>query len=431
MAEVPKIVHDRLRAALAKQGTPERVHPEADVLAAFTEQALSTTERDGVLAHLALCGDCREVVTLALPDAGWGPTLVAGDAAATVSRARSSAPHKLSFAWPSLRWAALAVGVAMVAAVLLVRPGRLNEFMVPTANRQVATNAPRPAPLAAASVPPPSMTSPSRDQFAVSAKTGAAQESRPSKKHRAAPGTTPPQAGSGMTLAYSTKEAGQLPAPVVRSPAVEPGAQTQQSANETVKVAASSGAVTVEPLTENLQMAQNDAPAIEKAKPAPAPPTTETNEFPPTQSAVGASVELQGRNVLPAANLAKARSHTSAQNATWAITAGVLQRSLDSGQSWQNAVHAADPLLCYATQGAEIWTGGQGGVLFHSADGGATWLEIQPSIKGRFLSSDITHIDIHDDDTRRDAASLPMITIATGNGEIWSSADGGKTWGKK
>jgi hypothetical protein len=43
-------------------------HPDADQLSAFTEQALPAHERDGVLAHLAVCRDCRAVVALALPE---------------------------------------------------------------------------------------------------------------------------------------------------------------------------------------------------------------------------------------------------------------------------------------------------------------------------------------------------------------------------
>src|SRR5882762_11218420 len=105
MTEVPKIVYDRLGAAL-----PEQAHPDADLLAAFAEQALLATERDGVLQHLALCGDCREVVALALPAADLAPPRIADEdgVRTTVSRAGAPAPHKLSFAWPSLRWAALA-----------------------------------------------------------------------------------------------------------------------------------------------------------------------------------------------------------------------------------------------------------------------------------------------------------------------------------
>lgn len=43
-------------------------HPDADQLSAFIEQALPAHERDGVLAHLAVCPDCRTVVALALPE---------------------------------------------------------------------------------------------------------------------------------------------------------------------------------------------------------------------------------------------------------------------------------------------------------------------------------------------------------------------------
>src|SRR5258706_7358466 len=105
MTEVPKIVYDRLRAAV-----PERAHPDADLLAAFAEQALSTTERDGVLQHLAHCGDCREVVALALPAADLAPPRIADeDAVRTMpSRSAALAPYKLSLAWPTLRLAALA-----------------------------------------------------------------------------------------------------------------------------------------------------------------------------------------------------------------------------------------------------------------------------------------------------------------------------------
>lgn len=42
-------------------------HPDADQLSAFMEQALPLHERDYVLAHLAVCPDCRETVAFALP----------------------------------------------------------------------------------------------------------------------------------------------------------------------------------------------------------------------------------------------------------------------------------------------------------------------------------------------------------------------------
>src|SRR6202140_1895662 len=145
MTEVPKIVYGRLRAALPLPGraAPEQAHPDADLLAAFAEQALSATERDVVLEHLALCGDCREVVTLGLPAADMVPPQTADeDVRTTVSRAGAPAPHKASFAWPNLRWAALAAGVVVAAAALLLHPGKLNQATTPSIDPQVATTAP-------------------------------------------------------------------------------------------------------------------------------------------------------------------------------------------------------------------------------------------------------------------------------------------------
>ena len=142
---------------------------------------------------------------------------------------------------------------------------------------------------------------------------------------------------------------------------------------------------------------------------------------------------------MSAAKLTSSASPALAPYVTWTITGGVLQRSADSGQSWQNAVRADHPLLCYASHDDDVWTGGQAGTLFHSADGGATWVQVQPSVKGRALSSDVTQIDLRSRDVRGnlsgnvrgDVRSPAEIEISTSNNELWSSADGGRTWEKK
>src|SRR5271157_808852 len=120
MTEVPKIVYDRLRAALPGRALPERLgperaHPEADLLTAFAEKALSPTERDGVLEHLALCGDRREVVALALPAADMVAAPIAAEgeavrATAVPTKAERNWLTSRKFAWPTLRWAVLAAG---------------------------------------------------------------------------------------------------------------------------------------------------------------------------------------------------------------------------------------------------------------------------------------------------------------------------------
>ena len=98
MQNVPKIVQSRLQR-------PEPVkfesHPDADLLTAFAEQSLAGRERDHVVEHLARCGDCREVVSIALP-----PQLKPQPSADISSN---------WFRWPVVRWAAVAAGVALIA----------------------------------------------------------------------------------------------------------------------------------------------------------------------------------------------------------------------------------------------------------------------------------------------------------------------------
>ena len=424
MTEVPKIVHDRLRASGPQGSASAQAHPDADVLTAFAEQALSASERDGVLEHLARCGDCRELLALALPPAD----IVAAPIAATAA----GKAMVWNVAWPTLRWAALAAGVAVAAAVLLVHPGQLNQVALPSANRTaVAPSGPQIATSPAASSP---VATPSTDQLAVLAKTEEPQpkpELRASKKLKTGQAAMPPHpAEYGMLLADNkdnrkdSSQADKAPAaPSAGARAFNYEASAGRGANETIEVSGATGAVETE--SSSLKaMAQNEMPVV-KAKPAPAGIEGNRLQKAEAPSAPGIAM-LQTRNVMSmsksAAKLTSSASPALAHNVTWAITAGVLQRSLDSGQSWQEALRADHPLLCYASRDQDVWAGGQAGTLFHSADSGVTWLQVQPSIEALPLTSDITHIDV------RGAAE---VVISTSHHEIWSSADSGKTWEKK
>jgi hypothetical protein len=438
---VPTIVHDRLRAAgtrpaLPGQTAPEQAHPDADVLTAFAEQALSATERDGVLEHLARCGDCRELIALALPpaDIGAAPIAAAEEAGrATASRVGAPAPHKLNFAWPApawptLRWAALAAGVAVAAAVLLVHPGKLNQATLPSASRTAVPVASGPQ-IAASTAASSSVATPSTDQLAVLAKTEEPQpkpELRSSKKLKAGQAVTPPHPTEyGILLADNKKDSGRadkLPAaPSAGARAFNYDAPVSRGATETVEVSGATGGVETESSALKV-MARNEVPVV-KAKPAPQ--GIGGNGLQKAEVPAGpGTATLQARNVMSksAAKLTSSASPALANHVAWAIAAGVLQRSLDSGQSWQEALRADHPLLCYASHDEDVWTGGQTGTLFHSTDSGVTWLQVLPSIKGLPLTSDITHVEVR---------GPAEVVISTSNHEIWSSADSGKTWEKK
>src|SRR5216683_2573928 len=338
--------------------------------------------------------------------------------------------------------------------MLLLHPGKLNLAILPSPNGQIATTVP-PASVAqiasssSLSLSSSSSLDQSEDLAKSEDKTGEVRpkaELRLSKKLKTGQVVKPPlPAASGFLLADNKKDSGvadKLPsAPSAGARAVD--APTSRGASETVEVSAGAVALAMEPSTENALMARNEAPAIEKAKPAlqgleaqgVGAQAVGGNERQKTETAVvPGPAKLQARNVMSAAKLASPASPPLAHNITWAITGGVLRRSLDSGRSWQNAVRADHPLLCYASHDDDVWTGGQAGTLFHSADGGATWVRVQPSIKGQALSSDVTHIDVRSRDVRGDLSgnvrgdlSGPAeIVISTSYNELWNSADGGR-----
>ena len=103
------------------------------------------------------------------------------------------------------------------------------------------------------------------------------------------------------------------------------------------------------------------------------------------------------------------------------IAAGLLQRSVDGGLNWQIGLRSDHPLLCYDILGWDVWAGGQAGTLFHSSDGGVTWVPVQPTVKAQSLSTDVVTIKVQ----------AMQVLVSTSNNETWTTADNGKTWEKK
>jgi hypothetical protein len=123
MQNVPKIVRDRLRAA-----PPAVHHPDADVLTAFAERSLPDRERTVVLEHLARCGDCREIVALALPEIQAVQTTLRPSPRGWFSR-------------PALRWGFVAAGVVAIASVGVL------QFQRRSQRRAMALATKQPAPV--------------------------------------------------------------------------------------------------------------------------------------------------------------------------------------------------------------------------------------------------------------------------------------------
>ncbi len=128
MDKFPKFVVSRLARGQQEAGA----HPDADMLTAFVEQSLGSGERKQVIIHLAICKECREVVTLTS-----GAPL------------EESAPfiESQGFKWGDLRWAA-ALAVACLGALVV-----WHQPVTQQVTQKVETKPPAPAKPAA----PPAM----------------------------------------------------------------------------------------------------------------------------------------------------------------------------------------------------------------------------------------------------------------------------------
>jgi len=438
MSEVPKIVHDRLRAS-----APGEAHPDADVLTAFAEQALSGAEREDVVRHLARCGDCREVVALSIP-----PTEIVTQPRAGrdgVSAAGTAGMGLRSwFVWPNLRWAAMAAAVVVFVAVLTLRPERQHKSMVETVNQQAekiasSTDASaKPAATLGDRAVAPVAGTPAKPDNSL------AREARASKMIAPQPLRAQIQAATDSAAQFAGKkradsleskrnfsfEADKLAVKVPAAPAAsanggivasEQPAPMIGSSQETVEVTAAAGMVPPAP-TEDRLMARNvAAPPIEKAKPAAKEEAQLKNQVQDsgTQNKIAAAYS----NSDTAFALQKTRSKQSKDVAPqWSLAQGKLQRSLDAGATWQIALQLQHPLLSFGARGCDVWAGGQTGTLFHSTDGGTTWTMVEPSAKSESLRSDIVAIEVR---------GPAEIVLSTSNNESWTTGDAGKTWDKK
>jgi hypothetical protein len=105
----------------------------------------------------------------------------------------------------------------------------------------------------------------------------------------------------------------------------------------------------------------------------------------------------------------------------WNVTPdGNVLRSIDAGKNWKAmTIDAKAEFVSVAATGPSIWAGGKHGVLYHSMDVGEHWTRVTPTDRGVILTSDITSIQFDNADQG---------SVRAGQGEIWLTADGGKSW---
>jgi hypothetical protein len=415
MTEVPKIVVNRLREATSVSSDVKAAHPEADLLAALIEQKLRPAEREGVLAHLASCSDCREILAFSQADEPAVPVEVEERAGSVpASTVKPATSWNRLFAWPGMHWATVAACAVVVVAVMLLRPDKklVTPASVPPA--AIATSAgtarlPNEVPIVpTASVPPAAI--------ATSAGTARLPNEVPIVPTASAPAS---EANSSVGTAVAANKAGAKPAAAAsgNSPNTSADSRLIPRSSESVEIAQDRAPSDTAGGTSMNRLTRYDATAIERAKPPMQ--GAETADSRQISAANSSAYQIQRKSsakALPFAGI-------PLRAAAFSITDGALRRSMDGGQTWQNVLSASRPLLCYASHDADVWAGGQGGTLFHSANGGVNWVQLRPMTSGEALTSDITHITL--------GAPVAAIALLTGTNETWTSADGGATWNKK
>jgi len=439
MQSVPKIVAKRLQHNPA----PASAHPDADLLTAFAEHSLSQPERAFLLQHLATCADCREVVTLALPET---------ESLALPASART--PRIPWLTWPTLRWVTLSIGILVVASVAILHYSHRNQVATVASNVMPTEAAPALSITdQALSLRPTVPSGATRRETSV----GPASNSRTATAHKL---TLTPNHPTDHAV-YSGGSGGGMVASsgIAASPEIHQQVKVGAS-SEVVEVQAEATTLNTDATTGRNQIAQNQIAQNRPDLPIQGRAFTDLNVVKakdPVPPEAGANASTAPS---PASGVAVQTSSAMVQaSPRWAVSpAGALQRSFDGGGTWQtvdpstslrhgmaraavsvqagsgttdqkkqnlNEKGSSAPVPLFravAAVGPEVWVGASSGLIYHSQDGGNRWILVTPSEAGIILTGDILSIQFSD---------LRHGRIATSTTEVWTTFDAGQTWHKQ
>lgn len=444
MQDVPKFVVKRL----GETGPSGSAHPEPDLLSAFAEQSLPAREREQLMEHLARCGDCRDVVALALPE-------IEIAALPSVKSAPSAWVR-----WPALRWGALAAGVLAVTALGVLQYSHQNKRKIVATNQmQEAVTAP-----VEMSQPVPSQVAePQAEKKKLASYAANLQpSSKPATAGRPMRGAESKTvarngggSGGGIGLTGGTlANGGDLSAQAPHNPVVDvAGGQNAArvlhnqpavgAMSDVVEVQSAEGTANPESASvERNIVAQNQTIMSLQARNKSDLDVVKAKEpvGGPAASAAPAP-QLTTPGPLPTSPALLVRASPQ-----WTVSSsGALQRSFDGGSTWQEvnplpngtvggdlmkaggaeasaAARSALVFRAVAASGLEIWAGGSGGVLYHSADGGNIWSRVMPLSGGVTLSGDVISIEFSDPQHGK---------VLTSTAQLWMTYDAGQSWHRR
>jgi putative zinc finger protein/photosynthesis system II assembly factor YCF48-like protein len=465
MAELSNTLRQRLGAA--QNGC--QTHPDANLLTAFVEQALSGEERGQVLAHLSACRECREVVASSLPQL---PETI------TQPVLRPAPVSGWRRFWsPAFGVAALITAMAVVAVVVMQAPGK-SDRQTQASNTQAAperdqASDQKKSPVAESMGAQPRETRRNEkdtDKLAANA-SGLAPKAGVPARPAASAGNQPvltARVGKQDFVNTSIFEAspdykalaangvsvnGESVAVLPAAPQPQPSkseARFTVSAPEIMSFSdipagqpASSSKVrafTPGPPPEHLpwmlgvmqkgarrvrSLAPGSSPAISSGRialSAMADQTKFSSDLEKQQPAevaaapVKPGVEgLERFDSLSHSSMFADENASAEAGAAWKVLGGKLVKSTKPSQ-WEEAYPGASFQFTFVSaRGNEVWAGGTHASVLHSRDGGGSW---EAPRLGDAASGSIVSI----------LFSGANIQVRTSDDQSWSSSDGGKTW---
>lgn len=427
MDRLSNILKQRLEAAQPAQTE----HPSTDVLVAFVERALKTTERERVMGHLSACPACRHAISLAAPE---GVFENAGAAAA--SRA-------LLFRLPpAMRWVSLAAALAVAVGVGVISyehqsaSGQARMPDVATARNQVEAQA-RPASDGEA------IAKIRKTERKKSAPNDERVDGIPALSPQATDGSFKGEkverADNSLGARLGKEKKSAIAAEARQSQLTDSFANRRDQGNENLPSiqgesagqAGTSAPVATSPVPASVQAAKD----LEAGR-SSAPRNAESSSVQGALVAGVAGGRLQSeatagkviRSVAIGGSTAKASAVDYGEFVRWTIsTGGQLQRNSQDG-----ALTVVEPapgvtIRAVAAEGIEVWAAGvqpdlyaeqwqQHPVLFHSSDAGETWTRINGPWQRPISSLNLT-------------SKNSLIVLAQDG--AWITSDAGKSWAKK
>ena len=171
--------------------------------------------------------------------------------------------------------------------------------------------------------------------------------------------------------------------------------------------------VTVEAEATQIQTSQA---SVGRAKKPKKKSKKESREQVESAAAAEQNLPMVGRNVSNLTTLTKIAP-------SWTVSPdGAVQRSFDSGKTWQTIPVAGNVVFrALAANDADVWAGGSAGALYHSSDAGEHWSQIKPVADGKPLTADILTVQFGD---------AQHGSLTTADHETWTTTDAGETWHK-